>query len=170
MKKSLLGKFISLKYRDRKEIISGFLIDFNLDWTLIKYNVVDYVIDGYMLLKTQNILKYKRDDDDKFKEKVLFSKGIKITVKDKYPINNIIETLQLISKIFGAFQIGLKDDTVCFIGRLVQANIKKIIIREIDPKAKWIENEEYKMSSIRTIEFNNDYVNSLIRYNKLIEK
>lgn len=62
----LKEKFVSFKYRDRKYIISGYLIDFNDDWTLIKYNPVDYVIDGYLILKSDKILKYKREDYEKF--------------------------------------------------------------------------------------------------------
>jgi len=168
--KNLKGKFVSFKYRDRKDIISGFLIDFNDDWTLIKNNPVDYIIDGYRILKTNKILKYKREDYEEFREKILFAKGIKPTDNDKYPLTNIYETLQLISDKFGAFQIQNKDDSVCYIGRLLKSNKDHIFIQEISPKAKWIETEKYKMNSIRIFEFDTDYINSLILYNKQIEK
>jgi len=167
--KDLKGKFVSFKYRDRKAFISGYLIDFNNDWTLIKYNPVDYVIDGYLILKTDKILKYKRDDDEKFREKVLKAKNLIPTDKDIFPITDLSETLQLISDRFGAFKIEKKDDTVCFIGRLVKITKENLIIQEIDAKAKWVETEKYKLKSIRTIEFDSDYVNSLILYSKTID-
>jgi len=165
----LKGKFISFKYRDRKDIISGFFIDSNDNWTLIKYNPVDYIIDGYMLLKTNKILKYKRDDYEEFREKVLISKNLQPTDKDIFPLTDINETLQLVSDRFGAFQIENKDDTVCYVGKLVKTTKEYIVIKEIDQKACWVETERYKLSSIRTIEFDNDYVNSLILYSKTID-
>jgi len=167
--KDLKGKFVSFKYRDRKSIISGYLIDFNNDWTLIKYNPIDYVIDGYLILKTDKILKYKRDDDEKFREKVLKAKNLIPTDKDIFPITDLSETLKLISDRFGAFKIEKKDDTVCFIGRLVKITKENLIIQEIDARAQWVETEKYKLKSIRTIEFDSDYVNSLILYSKTID-
>ncbi len=167
--KNLIGKFVSFKYRDRKDLISGYLIDYNNDWTLIKYNIADYVIDGYMILKTDWILKYKRDDYEEFREKVLKVKNLLPTEEDIFPITDLSETLQLISERYGAFKIEKKDDTVCFIGRLVKVTKQNLIIQEIDAKAKWSETVKHKLKSIRIIEFDIDYVNSLILYSKTIE-
>lgn len=165
----LKGKFVSFKYRDRKDIISGYLIDFNDDWTLIKYNPVDYVIDGYLILKSDKILKYKREDYEKFREKVLKAKNLVLSDKDIFPITDLSETLKLISDRFGAFKIEKKDGTVCFIGRFIKMTKENIIIQEIDTKAKWVEKDKHKFKSIRTIEFDSDYINSLIIYNKTID-
>jgi hypothetical protein len=166
--KDLKGKFVSFKYRDRKDIISGYLIDYNNDWTLIKCNPVDYIIDGYLILKTKKILKYRRDDYEKFREKVLIAKRIIPSDNDIFPITDISETLQLISKRFGAFKIEKKDETVCFVGRFLKMTKENLIIQGIDKYAKWLESEKYKLKSIRTIEFDSDYINSLITYNKTI--
>jgi hypothetical protein len=167
--KELKGKLISIKYRDRKDLISGFLIDFNDNWTLIKHNSGDYIIDGYMLLKTNKILRYKRDEIEEFHEKVLILKNLQPTEKDIFPLTNIYETLQLVSDRFGAFQIEIKDETVCYIGKLVKTTKENIVIKEISTKGRWVETESYKLKSIRCILFDNDYVNSLILYNKAIE-
>jgi len=163
-------KLLSFKYRERKDPICGFLIDFNENWTLIKNNPVDYIIDGYSLLKTNRILKYKRDEFEVFIEKVLIAKGLKPLAKDKIPLNDIYKTLQLVSDKYGAFKIELKDDTICYIGRLVKIGKGQIIIQEIDPKANWVEDERFKLNSIRIIDFDTDYNNSLILYNKMSEK
>ena len=45
-----------------------------------------------------------------------------------------------------------------------------LYIQEIDSQAKWGEIGKYKWQSIRTIEFGSDYINSLIVYNKELEK
>lgn len=166
--KDLKGKFVSLEYQDRKDIISGYLIDFNKNWTLVKYNPFDYVIDGYLILKTYKILKYKRDDWEIFREKVLKVKNLILSDNDIFPITDLAETLQIISDRFGAFKIEKKDDKVCFIGRFIKLTKENITIQEMDSKAKWVDTDKHKLKSIRTIEFDSDYINSLILYNKTI--
>ena len=150
-------KFLSFKYRERKNPICGFLIDFNENWTLIKNNVVDYVIDGYSILKTKKILKYKRDDFEVFREKVLIAKGLGPTAADEFPLTDIYKTLQFISDKYGVFKIELKDETVCYIGRLAKFGKEQIIIQKIDATAKWVEEEKFKMNNIRIIDFDTDY-------------
>jgi hypothetical protein len=167
---NLKGRFISIKYRDRKEIFSGYLIDYNDEWTLIKYNPVDYVVDGYLLLKSDKILKYKIEEEELFKENVLKAKNIIPTVEDIFPISDLGETLKLISDRFGAFKIEEKDENACYIGRFVRMTKNDLYMQEIDPHAKWGEIGKYKLQSIRTIEFGSDYINSLIVYNKEMEK
>lgn len=165
----LRGKFVSFKYRDRKDVISGILIDFNSNLTLIKQNPVDYVIDGYMLLKTNKILKYKRDDSEEFTEKVLLVKGLMPANEAFMPLTDLREALRLISDEFGAILIKNKDDSVCYIGKLIRTTSEFVEIHEIDPKAIWVGNGKFKLKSIRTIEFDTDYINSLLLYNKVIE-
>jgi len=167
---NLKGKIVSFKYRDRKESFSGFLIDYNDKWTLIMYNPVDYVVDGYLLLKSDKILKYKIEEEELFKENVLKAKNIIPTEDDIFPITDLAETLKLISDRFGAFKIEEKDDRVCYIGRFVKMTKKDLYIQEIDSQAKWGEIGKFKLQSIRTIEFGSDYINSLIVYNKEMEK
>jgi hypothetical protein len=164
--KDLIGKYITIKYRNRKEYISGFVIDSNEKWTLLKYNPVDYVIDGFMLIKSSNIKKYKRDKDDKFREKVLMEKGLGIKKNDKIPIENIHDTIEQINKKYGAIHVEFKQEGICHIGKLVKVKDKAITIREISPTAKWDTKEKYKLKDIQSFEFNTDYINSLLLYNR----
>lgn len=163
---NLIGKHISIKYKSRTKLIMGLLIDFNEKWVLLKFNYSDYVIDGYIILKVKKIKKIIRDEDNEFTEKVLLAKGLKIKDEDKFPINNINETLKLISEKFGVIHIEIKDENICYIGRFLYANEKEITIQEIGTRAEWIENEAFKFKNIWLFEFDTDYCNSLVLYNK----
>ena len=121
-----------------------------------------------MLLKTNKILKFKRDDFEIFREKVLIAKKIRPRKSRPVSLTSMSEILEFISNKYGAFMIELKDDTECFVGRFVRATKGHIFIQEIDSKAKWIEIVKYKIDSIRIIEFNTDYINSLLLYNRKI--
>ncbi len=165
--KNLIGKHISIKYKGRTELIMGILIDFNEKWALLKYNYGDYVVDGYIILKVKKIQKIIRDENNEFFEKVLLAKGLKLTEEDKYPLININDTLKLISEKFGVIHIEIKDERVCYIGRFLYANEKEITVQEIGTRAEWIENETFKFKDIWLFEFDTDYCNSLVLYNKL---
>ena len=67
-------------------------------------------------------------------------------------------------------QFDLHDDRVSYIGRIVKIYSKTVRVQHIDPKGKWVEKSSYPIERIRTIQFNNDYINSLIAYNKWINK
>ncbi|HPI19632.1 MAG TPA: hypothetical protein PKY56_04610 [Candidatus Kapabacteria bacterium] len=167
--KNLIGKHISIKYKGRTELIMGLLIDFNEKWALLKYNVVDYVIDGYIMLKVKKIKKIIRNENNEFTEKVLLAKGLQITNNDKYPLINFNDTLKFISEKFGVIHIEIKDENVCNIGRFLYANEKEITIQEIGTRAEWIENETFKFKDVWLFEFDTDYCNSLVLYNKIYE-
>jgi hypothetical protein len=63
-----------------KKIFSGFLIDWTEDWILIKNNPVDFIIDGYTILKTKCKGNYQ-DKDHEFTERVIKLKGLKVQPK-----------------------------------------------------------------------------------------
>ena len=92
----------------------------------------------------ENLLKYKIEEEELFKENVLKAKKIIPTEDDIFPITDLAETLKLISDRFGAFKIEEKDDRVCYIGRFVKMTKNDLYIQEIDSQAKWGEIGKYK--------------------------
>lgn len=72
-----LRQLISIEFKDKKLISTGFLIDFTENWILLKSNPVDYIIDGYIILKNKKIKSVSRDESDLFTEKVIKLKGLK---------------------------------------------------------------------------------------------
>ena len=77
--KKYLGQLISIEFDDLKEIFSGFLIDYSEEWILLRKNPVDFVLDGYILLKHKKIKTIHRDEDHEFTEKIIRLKGEKTT-------------------------------------------------------------------------------------------
>lgn len=71
MKKRFIGKVLTFKYTDRPTRITGILVDYNDDWTLLKYNAFDYLIDGYIILRNKNIEFAQRMEKELFKDKYL---------------------------------------------------------------------------------------------------
>jgi len=165
-KKEYTDELISIKFSDRKEIIYGFVLDYNDDWTLMKYNPVDYVMDGYLLFRHKNIVGFRRDEEEEFREKVIRLKKIGSKGKEIIPIDNLETILKFLTKKFGVFQFYAKSEKACYLGRLKSIDSKKLIIDFLDPKGKWSQTMKFRPGDIRIIQFDNDYINSL----KLIAK
>jgi hypothetical protein len=169
MTKKYLGQLLSFKFEftNRVQIYSGYLIDYNEDWTLLKYNPVDYVIDGYILLKNKHISHFKRDSEEKFTQKILDLKGCNPNDKDSIPINDLVTILNYISKEYGIFKFQMRSDEACWLGKVKKIDGSNLKIDYLDPKGIWKTTmPTYKLGNIRTIEFNTDYINSLL----LVEK
>ncbi|MFH0895553.1 MAG: hypothetical protein V2A54_14035 [Bacteroidota bacterium] len=159
--KKHIGQLISVKFTDREEPIYGFVIDYNDDWTLMKNNPVDYVIDGYIIFRHKNIESFRRSAEEKFRERVIKLKGLEPTDKEAIPLTDLETILQHLTKHFGVFQVSTKSETACYLGRLKSIDNKKLIMDDLNPKGKWDGQMEFRTGDIRMIEFDSDYINSL---------
>jgi hypothetical protein len=161
------NNFYTILLRGSKSVLSGILLCEGLEWILLKYVPVDYVLDGYMLIRTRYIKKIERKEEEIFNESVIRLKLIDKEFDKSYPeldeISNILYCL-LQEKI--VIQLVLHDDTVCYIGKIKKLFSKMVRIQNLDSKGNWENESSYPLERIRTIQFDNDYINSLIAYNK----
>ncbi len=156
-----LNKLITIEFSDRKDTESGFLIDFSGDWILLKSNPVDFIIDGYTIIKNKNIEAIYHEEDEIFTEKVLRLKKLDPKETEKIPLEDIVEIFNYLDKKFGIFQFYKKSEKAIYPGRLRNINSKEITIDWIDLKGNWTEERSFKLDKIRVIEFENDYLKSL---------
>ncbi|MCH5598626.1 hypothetical protein [Niabella ginsengisoli] len=160
-KKKYIGQLVSVKFKDRKTPIYGYVVDYNDDWTLMKYNPVDYIIDGYVIFRHNNIEGFSRNSDEKWKEKVINLKGLQPTDKDIIPLSNLGVILKYLTDNFGIFQVYTKSETSCYLGQLKSIDKRELILDNLQPNGKWKGEIKFRTDNIRIIEFDTDYINSL---------
>ena len=165
-KKKYIGQLISINFKDRPTPISGFVLDYNDEWTLLKQNPVDYIIDGYVIIRQKNIKGFSRTKDDLFKERVLKLKKLHPTKQNKIPLTDLNTILTHLTNEFKVFQFEQKSEKSCWLGSLVSFDKKDFIIKPLLPNGKWDKDTLFFTKDIRTIEFDTDYINSL----KLVEQ
>jgi len=134
-KKKYIGNLLKFKYSDKKEVFKGIVLDYNNDWTFLIYNPVDYVADGFIILKNLKSLAFSKFSNDKMKEKILKIKINSLDIPLDLPLIKIEDILNYISEKYGILE--------------VQTNVLS------KSNTKLIENK------IRIIKFDNDYINSL---------
>ena len=160
-KKKYIGELVCIKFSDRTEPIYGCVIDYTDNWILMKYNPVDYVIDGYIIIKNKNIERFSRSHKEKFKEKIIKLKGLAPIEDDIIPIADLATILNYLTVKFGVFQFYTKSETACYLGKVSSLDSKQLIIDYLNPKGEWNKQMTFKPSDIRFIEFETDYIKSL---------
>lgn len=160
-KKKYIGKLISVKFKDRKKTVDGYVIDYNDDWTLMKYNPVDYIMDGYVIFSNKNIEGFRRDIEEKWREKVINLKGLQSIENENVPLNDLPKILEFLTDNFGLFLVYTNKENVCYLCRLRSINNNELVMDSLSPKGKWDGELKFKTGDIRKIEFNTDYINSL---------
>lgn len=161
-----LRQLITIEFSDKKSVFSGFLIDYNEDWILLRNNPVDYILDGFVILKNTNIESVIREEKEEFVERVVKLKGLKCNSEEIIPIQSLSSILNCLNQKFEIFQISKKSDKTVYLGKLVELNDTELIINFLEPKGKFGGEMSFNPSKIRAIEFDTDYINSL----KLIAK
>jgi hypothetical protein len=156
-----LRQLISIEFEDKKEIFTGFLIDYSDDWILLRNNPVDFIVDGYILLKNKNVKSIHRDEDHEFTEKVIRLKGVKTNAEDIIPIKDLASIVTFLDKKYGIFQIAKKSSKSAYLGKLIELNKEELTIDFLDIRGEFGGELSFNPDKIRVIEFDTDYINSL---------
>ncbi|KIA97878.1 MULTISPECIES: hypothetical protein [unclassified Flavobacterium] len=156
-----LRQLISIEFEDRKEIFTGFLIDYTDDWILLKNNPVDFIIDGYVILKNKNIQSITRDSDNVFTESVIRLKGLKTNSDEIIPLRDLSSILTFITNKYEIFQIAKKSEKAVYLGKLIKLDDEELVIDFLETRGKFGGELSFNPNKIRVIEFDTDYINSL---------
>jgi hypothetical protein len=165
MNKRILNKVFAFtfQYLDDEDIYTGYVIDFNDNWLLLKLITVDYVADGYVILNTKFIKDYKRGEKQKFIQKILDLKGKKPTDKEKIPLTDLKTIFTFLSEKYGLFQFDQRTQKACWLGKVKKITGNDMKIDYLNPRAIWSTTmPTYKLGNVRTIQFDTDYINSLL--------
>ena len=156
-----LRQLISIEFEDKKEIFTGFLIDWTEDWILIKNNPFDFIIDGYTILRNKNIKSIIQDKDHEFTERVIRLKGLKTSAEEIIPIQDLPAIVNFLARQYGIFQVAKKSDKAVYLGKLIEITDTELVMDFLDTEGQFEGEMPFKLSKIRVIEFDTDYINSL---------
>lgn len=164
-KKKHIGQLVSVHFSDRKTPIYGYVIDYSDDWTLLKHNPVDFIVDGYVIVRHKNVAEIRRSKEEKWKEQVMNLKGLKPTGNEHVPLTNLETILQHLTEKAGVFQLYTKSEKACYLGRLHSMDAKVLVLDNLNTKGQWDGQITFKPGEIRVVEFDTDYSNSLMLVN-----
>lgn len=156
-----LRQLISIEFQDKKELYTGFLIDYSDDWILLRNNPVEFIVDGFIILRNKNVEQIHRDEELEFTEKVIRLKGVKTNAEDIIPIKDLGTIIHYIDTKYGIFQIAKKSAKSAYLGKLIELNNEELTIDFLDIRGEFGGELSFNPDKIRVIEFDTDYINSL---------
>ncbi|NBL63905.1 hypothetical protein GV828_01685 [Flavobacterium sp. NST-5] len=156
-----LRQLISIEFEDKKEIFTGFLIDFTEDWILLRNNPIDFIVDGYTILRNKNLKSIIQDDDHEFTERVIKLKKLNTSTEETIPLLDFKTIITFIARKYSIFQIAKRSDKTVYLGKLTNIDLKDFTIEFLSPDAIFDGEMTIKTSKVRVIEFDTDYINSL---------
>lgn len=162
------GKFYLFKMMGWKTPIGGVVELIGAEWILIKHIVVDYALDGYSLLQKKYIKSYIQDDSVLFTEQVLLAKGIMdIRIPYDIPLNTQTAPFTWLKEHSITVQFNPKDSSICYVGKVGNMTQRFFELISMDPKGCWDTYfYKYTYATMRVIDIDCDYVNSLFIYNQ----
>lgn len=159
--KKHIGQLISIEFQDLKTIFTGFLIDYSEDWILLRNNPVDFILDGYVLLRNKHVKSVHRDEELEFAEKIIRLKGEKTTTENIIPIKDLASIMSYLDQKHGVFQLSKKSAKSVYLGKLIELNKKELLIDFINTRGAFGGELCFNLEKIRIIEFDTDYIKSL---------
>ncbi len=143
----------SISYKEKEELITGYIIDVSNDWTLVHYIPVDYVIDGYRLINNRLIKRYKREEEEILKEKVYLLKSQDII----YHNSNLFDIIEQIKGKSCSLIFVSSVDGNYYLGECIKITFDIIELSLISVDGKRDGVEEINISDIQSIQFGDDY-------------
>jgi len=164
MTKKSIGKYLTFKFVGRKYDISGVVLDYNDEWTLIRA-CTDYFPDGFTIFKNEKVDFYF-GEKEKMATKILKLRKYSYQDDPKITLASLNEMLSFIDKKYELIQLdtrkGDASDVVKYLG---QAD-SLYLFDELTTTAKWRYKLQLPEKECRFISFDNNYLNSL----KLVTK
>jgi len=155
------GQLLAFKLKERKDLISGIVLDNQNGWTLIK-RCVDYRIDGYCLIRTSLITHQFFGDKEKLTSKIIKKKyGV---AKKSVPIGitDLDEMLANIQKNYHLIQLDNKKGDAFDVVKYIGNKGSLYVFRELTIAGKWRFRLKLPAKEITVVSFGNDYLDSLL--------
>ena len=160
----MIGKIKNFHLKDWEDPITGQIISTNKDWILIHFIPVDYVLDGYKILKRSFIEKSGRGNFEKQRERVLKLRNHSLAEFPNFKFGTTTELINWIELNYELFEFNYLKEKSTYFGKVNRILENEILILDlIDPKGAVIEETEpdFEMNNIRVLSFDSDYFNAI---------
>jgi hypothetical protein len=156
-----IGKHFSYDFKSFKEIINGIVLNQSEDWTLLIDNCVDYDCDGFSLIYNPAVDRYKRNKHNRWKEKIILLKTKHIK-SPKIKVTDTITLFKSLKRLNKVISISNKKDDIIWVGKIIELLDDRVIIKTLTSRAKWVGKQTVMFKDLTLIQFDTDYINSLL--------
>ena len=157
-------KLVEIKIRRFKELVKGILLGSGTEWSLIRLNVVDYVLDGYQFTNKKFVVYESEILENTMLHRIL---SIKNKTEDIPPFKdiNILDDNELLFSFFKRNEllvaICLHHEDILYVGKIKEIRHKTFVFDTYNTELQrsGVLNIDY--SKVRYIQMHTDYLDSL---------
>ena len=157
-------KLIEIKIRRFKELVKGILLGSGTNWSLIRLNVVDYVLDGYQFTNKKFIVYESEILEGTMLHRIL---SIKNKTKDILPFKNtnILDDNELLFSFLKRNEllvaICLHREDILYVGIIKEIGQKSFVLESYNTELQKSDILNIEFSKVRYIQMHTDYLDSL---------
>ena len=157
-------KLIKIKIRRFKETVTGILLDTGTQWSLIRLNVVDYVLDGFQFTNKKYVTYESEIKECTMQYKILSLKNRKEDMP--LPRNlNILDDNYLLYSFLKRYEtllaVCLHREDVLYVGKIIDIGPKSFIFDSYDTELQKSGIMNIEFTKVRYIQMHTDYLDSL---------
>jgi hypothetical protein len=145
----------------------GYIVGLSRDFCLIA-EVGDAIrFDGYLAIAVADITSIEADPAREFVDRALALRGEALRVPAEFALDDwatIARSAAAIAPLVSINMIEDEDGEISYVGELVDVDANALVLREIDPNAKWYpDTGAYEFEGIGSIGFGSAYMLMLAR-------
>jgi len=147
--------------------IHGFVVDLTAEFALLAEVADSMRFDGFLVLTLEDVSHAEEDPSREFVEKALALHGEALRAPSGFRLDNWATIARSAAAIAPVISVNMLDDEsgeASFIGKLEGFEGEALVLREIDPNARWYpDTGAYEFAEIGSIGFGTAYMDTLYR-------
>lgn len=167
MQNPKIGTYIEfIRGNITNEVLSGFVLDFTNELTLLHRIDGNYDLAGYTVFRNSDVTAWTAfDDPQDFRYRAL--RLMKLRPRHQRSIDiscwhQVFETVSRKHPLIVLYREVFRPDS-CWVGHYLGFTPKTVSVHEIDPTARWDKPTRYRLADITRIEFAGRYEEALWR-------
>lgn len=157
-------ELVEIKIKRFKEPVTGILLGNGTQWSLIKLNVVDYVLDGFQFTNKRYVASNCPIKEDTLQYRILAIKNSSKDISIKIDLNILEENKLLYSFLKNnniLVAICLHREDILYVGKIKEVNTKSFILESYDTELRESGIMNIEFDKVRYIQMHTDYLDSL---------
>lgn len=157
-------KIVEIKIRRFKDLVKGILLGSGAKWSLIRINVVDYVLDGYQFTNKNYVVHESEISESTMLHRIL---TIKTKTEDITPLNNtnILDDNESLYSFLKKNEllvaICLHREDILYVGKIKEIRQKSFVFDTYDTELQKSGFMNIEYTKVRYIQIHTDYLDSL---------
>ncbi|HEX8372724.1 MAG TPA: hypothetical protein VF585_08090 [Chthoniobacterales bacterium] len=145
--------------------IEGYVVGVSELFVMLHALDSNYInLNGYSVVRRSDIRRYRiRDDFEFFLNRALKLKGNLPAPQPNIDLSSFATLLETANASFPLITLHLEImySDLCFIGRVQKLTAKTVVLKEINPAAKWERTRRYNYKDITRVDFGGGYEEAL---------